>query len=261
MKTQPFDLNNISIASPCTMSWREMTGDDRTRHCSLCSLNVYNLSNMTSAEVERMFSGTDGRLCVRLLRRTDGTVITRDCPVGRRAYGKRIASIASVAFGAVLSLFSVSYAQKEDVPATEPSRIKIVRTASQIGKSSITGVIVDPNGAVVPGIKVRLLRNGKKVAPQQVSDAEGRFAFRGLSVGNYQIEILGEVGLRSVGVHAIDVAPNETTDLNIDIQFDGVTVLVGVVGETPLIDMTTNEQKKVYTREMLDRMPGRRPFE
>lgn len=72
----------VEIASPCTASWEDMQGDDRSRFCSHCRLNVYNLSAMTEEEGERLIIEKEGKLCGRIYRRKDGTVITKDCPVG-----------------------------------------------------------------------------------------------------------------------------------------------------------------------------------
>jgi hypothetical protein len=91
-------LDTIEIATPCTARWEEMTGDDRTRHCSHCSLNVYDISAMTRQEATNLIASTEGRLCVRLYRRMDGTVLTRDCPTGIRAARQRLArSIRNIA--------------------------------------------------------------------------------------------------------------------------------------------------------------------
>jgi len=40
-------LGRLRIAVPCQAGWEEMAGDERVRHCSLCSLNVYNFAEMT----------------------------------------------------------------------------------------------------------------------------------------------------------------------------------------------------------------------
>lgn len=78
-------LESIRIASPCHADWDSMSGNDQVRFCSDCRLNVYNLSAMTQAEAESLVLRTEGRLCARFYRRADGTVLTRDCPVGLRA--------------------------------------------------------------------------------------------------------------------------------------------------------------------------------
>lgn len=104
-------LSQARIASPCSMRWEDMRGDDKKRHCEACDLHVHNLAAMTEAEAEGLLarhlaSGGVERLCAVLYRRADGTVLTRDCPVGfaavRAAARRRIARCI-LAIGAVAS--------------------------------------------------------------------------------------------------------------------------------------------------------------
>jgi hypothetical protein len=101
-------LRQVKVASPCHVSWSEMTGDERVRHCSHCKMNVFNLSEMSDKEAETLLRETNGRLCVRYYQRADGTVMTRNCPVGLRAIRRRTAlvligavAMVAAAFGAV----------------------------------------------------------------------------------------------------------------------------------------------------------------
>ena len=73
-------LEDLRIATPCCESWDEMAGDDRVRFCRACSRAVYNIAAMTSDEVAALIASREGRLCARLFRRADGTVVTADCP-------------------------------------------------------------------------------------------------------------------------------------------------------------------------------------
>ena len=97
-------IDQIQIAKPCPANWDEMTGDDAVRHCSLCRMDVHNLSEMTEVEIETLFAAS-GRACGRLYRRQDGTVITKDCPRGVRAFRARavrhLALAASFVFTAL----------------------------------------------------------------------------------------------------------------------------------------------------------------
>jgi hypothetical protein len=103
-----FDLQKLQVASPCYERWDRMKGDDRVRHCASCKLNVYNVKELTGAEVEALVMRPQGQLCVRLYRRWDGTVLTRDCPVGLQRARMRVATAmaTAAAFVAVL-LFPV----------------------------------------------------------------------------------------------------------------------------------------------------------
>ena len=103
MKTNP--LNHIKIASPCSADWNEMRGDDRQRYCSECKLNVYNLSEMNQREAENFLFEAEGRVCVRLYRRSDGTVITQDCPVGWQLIKRKVSRAATAVFGLIAGFF------------------------------------------------------------------------------------------------------------------------------------------------------------
>ncbi len=79
-------LDSIRIASPCDARWEDMTGDARRRHCAQCDLDVHNISNMTRDEAEHLLAKlSEGRICARFYRRSDGTILTRDCPNGLAA--------------------------------------------------------------------------------------------------------------------------------------------------------------------------------
>ena len=99
----PVVLENIRIAMPCAADWDDMSGDDRVRFCGKCEKNVYNLSAMSREEGEALVREKEGRLCVRLYQRADGTVITNDCPVGQRRARLRARVWASIS-GAAASM-------------------------------------------------------------------------------------------------------------------------------------------------------------
>ncbi len=87
-------LDFIRVRTECSVPWDSMAGDDKVRHCALCKLNVYHLSNMTREEAEGVIGQREGRFCVRLFRRTDGTILTRDCSPIRARRARRLAGMA-----------------------------------------------------------------------------------------------------------------------------------------------------------------------
>jgi hypothetical protein len=113
-------LSNIKIASPCSQDWNGMIGTDRKRFCGECKLNVYNLSGMSEQDAENLLMNSEGRLCVRFYRRADGSVLTKDCPVGWQAIKRRVSRVstaaASLIFGLVSGLGINNYfSSKEEV--------------------------------------------------------------------------------------------------------------------------------------------------
>jgi hypothetical protein len=70
-------LDDLRIPTPCTQSWDEMAGNDRTRFCGICRKHVHNLSEYTREEADRLLSG-DRMPCLTFVRDTAGRVITAD---------------------------------------------------------------------------------------------------------------------------------------------------------------------------------------
>ena len=99
-------LGVISVASPCSQSWDRMAGDERVRHCGVCDKNVYSLDTLSAEEVRQLVLKNEGRICWRFFVRRDGTVLTRDCPVGLRRVRQRAFAVA----GSVCALLLASTA-------------------------------------------------------------------------------------------------------------------------------------------------------
>jgi hypothetical protein len=149
-RTSPLD--DVRVAAPCNAGWDNMVGTERVRFCGQCNLNVYNLSAMTRGDAERLIAETEGRLCVRYYRRADGTILTKNCPVGLRALKRRLSRIATVTASAVLTFFAGILAVaglKENslLPAT------INRAVIKVKEPDVIPIPTEPRpmmGAVAP---------------------------------------------------------------------------------------------------------------
>lgn len=93
-------LERIRIKTPCKESWEGMPGSASQRHCARCKRDVYDLSEMTRAEVEALFAREATTPCVRLRQRPDGRVATSDCPIEP----SRMPLVMSAALGAMSAL-------------------------------------------------------------------------------------------------------------------------------------------------------------
>ena len=93
----------LTVVEPCPLAWEDMAGNDRVRFCGHCRQHVYDVASLTMTEVMALIQEREGRACVRLQRRADGTVITRDClHVVRRARERLVATalgLGSMAVG------------------------------------------------------------------------------------------------------------------------------------------------------------------
>ncbi len=138
----------IRIASPCSADWNKMQGDDRVRHCAQCNLDVYNFAAMSDLEVERLIANRQGRLCARIYRRADGTVLTQNCPVGFRARVRKVSRIAGAALSAAMSLGVAAAQAQSENPAAEVQMHK--------GRAAVAVHVIDQSGEILSGATILL---------------------------------------------------------------------------------------------------------
>ena len=75
-----------------------MSGDAQVRFCGKCEKNVYSLDALTVEEIRTLLLRNEGKVCWRFFVRRDGTVLTKDCPVGLQRVRMRVrASLAAAA--------------------------------------------------------------------------------------------------------------------------------------------------------------------
>lgn len=253
MENQKFDINKLRIASPCGVGWENMIGDERVRHCDSCRLNVYNVAGMTSGEAESLIANHEGRLCVRLHKRADGTVLTKDCPVGFRAYQKRISRFAGATLAAILGLFSVSFGQKNNDPNI-PKNAAIIRVKSQNQEHFLRGIIFDSQGAVIPAAEIKISKKGEGNSKKIKSDDGGNYVFNSLSEGIYEFEIISP-GFEKFKIKKLRVKAGESIRLDVTLKSEGIEVTVGVIEAEHYVDTTSSSVTTTIKLQQIERLP------
>src|SRR5262245_9328523 len=102
---------------------------------------------------------------------------------------------------------------------------------------TITGRIVDAQGAAVPGVTVTARNPQTGFVRTDVSDGEGIYRLTALPVGNYDIS--AELsGFTTYNRKEVVVNVAQTTDLNVELTLAGVTEQVSVTAEVALMKRT-----------------------
>jgi len=207
----------IHVATPCTADWERMTGDNRVRHCAQCNLNVYNFAEMTSREIQRLVAASKGeRLCGRLYRRADGTILTRDCPIGVKARIRRVSRRVEAALSAAMSV-GLATAQTQQ---REPSSLVQIQQA----EAGIHLVVVDASGAVISEAQALVTNPAGERIAERTANESGQIRFPGLIPGSYVVTV------RSRGFEpsklTVAIPPRQIVDVNVRLQI-GPTVVMG----------------------------------
>ena len=197
-----------------------MAGDERVRYCAECKLDVYNFSEMSDADIENIVFHRNGRLCARFYQRSDGTMLTRNCPVGLRAVVRRVSGFASVTLAAMISV-GPAFARG---PLTKngPTLFQI-----QPAQTGISLEVVDSSGAVVPKARVTIVNEKTKVEVDGKTDARGQLRLVDLPAGNYEVTVLVP-GFKILKQSHVSVPSKTPSRLQMEMGVSmGVVVVVG----------------------------------
>lgn len=200
-------LPDLRVASPCSADWEKMLGDDRVRYCADCRLNVYNFSAMTNAEIQQLIASHEGRLCGRLYRRRDGTLLTRDCPRGLRVVVRRVSRVAGAILSAAMSV-TLAAAQAKDKAASSLVQIDLHDAALAV-------TVSDPSGAVIGEAQVSLVNQATGIKSTGTTDQFGKLRLSSLAPGSYQLTVMAR-GFSKFG-KMVSLSGESTMDVHLEI--------------------------------------------
>jgi hypothetical protein len=167
-----FDIDSLQIATPCDMDWEDMRGDDQKRHCDACNMNVYNFAGMTRPEIRTLLNEAEGRVCSRMFRRADGTVLTRDCPVGlaekawRHARNGTLAMAASVLTVVAFVIGALAFLSRPTCTVVEPATSVI----------QLRDKLVEPEPMIMGEMAMPEPVEMGKIAPSEYVEIKGDIA-------------------------------------------------------------------------------------
>ncbi len=156
MKQQNEFLKTVFIAAPCEVGWDSMQGvngsalreSDAVRFCTGCSLNVFNLSNMSAKEAEELLRSRNAsgeKLCAGIYRRKDGTVMTENCPKGLRKLRDTARKTVERAAAFLATITSVSLwlparaqTRSSDMEQGTYSQLETIRTKVEASQANRT---------------------------------------------------------------------------------------------------------------------------
>jgi hypothetical protein len=136
--------------------------------------------------------------------------------------------------------------------------VLVVGSTRLMAQISMNGVVVDPDGAAVPNVDVRLqnLRGQVVYGDAAISDAEGHFHLLHVAPGDYRLEVPAKYGfeLYEAPLHIGTVAPS-----SLRIQLTPASVLQDVTVTPPEthveLDPASNKDQVSADAKMLEKVP------
>jgi len=129
-----------------------------------------------------------------------------------------------------------------------------VPAAAQSISGTIEGQVTDEQGGALPGVTVTL--SGKMGNRTTTTDTQGGYRFLGLDPGQYAVTAELQ-GFRARRQDAIQVLIGRQASVNLSLGVGQMTETVEVVGEAPVVDVTSSETASTLSKDMLFNMPIR----
>src|ERR1700730_258559 len=127
---------------------------------------------------------------------------------------------------------------------------------AQVAKGSISGSLVDAQGAAVPDASIRATSKDTNQEFTATSDRDGLFRLSLLQIGNYRLEIT-KSGFRKIAFTNMEVPFGADRGIGtISLEVGEVSATVEVAAAPPLLESTEAQVTNAYTAENISTFAG-----
>jgi hypothetical protein len=132
--------------------------------------------------------------------------------------------------------------------------------ASAYAQASITGVVKDSSGAVLPGVTVEASSPAliEKVRTA-ISDGTCQYRIVDLRAGTYTVTF-ALAGFGTLRREGIELAGSFTATVNADLKVGAVQESVTVTGETPIVDVQSAQRQVTVSGDVIASIPSSRAY-
>ena len=132
---------------------------------------------------------------------------------------------------------------------------------SQEFRSTISGRVVDPAQAVVPGAKIEAVQIETGSRTEATAAHDGQYTLPFLLPGTYRVSA-DAPGMKRLVREGVIVTANERIELDLRMELGAVSEKVTVTADAPLLESSSASMGEVISSELVDSIPvdGRTPM-
>jgi Carboxypeptidase regulatory-like domain/TonB dependent receptor len=138
------------------------------------------------------------------------------------------------------------------------SLLSVTSHAQQFATANLSGIVTDPNGAVVAGAKVTATQKATNVQRETTSNAEGLYVLTNLPTGEYELKVEATGFATGVSQSPLVLQVGQTVmfDVRLEVAQTSITVtLDGGVDMIPLIDTLSSKVDSVVNEREIASLP------
>ena len=111
---------------------------------------------------------------------------------------------------------------------------QIAHAQETINQATISGRVLDPQGAAVPGAMVSVRQTDTNVTVQAITEADGRFRFPYLKIGPYELRATLQ-GFKD-NARTLVLSAGSAFDISVSLEVAGVDTAVTVVADSQVLE-------------------------
>lgn len=129
-----------------------------------------------------------------------------------------------------------------------------VPMAAQVDRGTITGIVTDQSGAVIPGAQITATNIDTGVTTDTVTTGTGGYTIANAPIGRYEIRI-SQAGFKTYRRSGLTLAVAQTLRLDVTLETGQVSESVTVTAETTLLKTETSQVSTTISSKLVTDLP------
>jgi len=130
-----------------------------------------------------------------------------------------------------------------------------IASFAQQPTATLTGVVSDPNGAVIPNATISASNKATGFSRITTTNADGVYSFSSLPVGNYEVKISAQGFETKVSEFPVSLSVGQTITLDGVLKIGVTYTTTDLTAEMPLVDTQTSKVDTVIETKEIENLP------
>ncbi len=126
---------------------------------------------------------------------------------------------------------------------------------AQQATATLTGVVTDPNGAVIPNASVTATNKATNLSRTTSTNDESVYVISSLFVGEYDVKVSAQSFETKISESAVSLSVGQTVTLNAELTIGVTYTTTDLIGEIPSIDTQTSKVDEVINDKEIENLP------
>src|ERR1700730_3305412 len=133
--------------------------------------------------------------------------------------------------------------------------VSVLGYAQQSATATLRGIVMDPNGAVLPGARVIATQKETAIKRETTTNDEGSYMLSNLPPGSYEVKVEANGFKDKISATPVALQVGQTVTLDTTLELGTLGETIDLVGEIPLVETTKSGVEGVIDQREVQSLP------